>query len=274
MNELFAGLVDDAGRFPPAALPMPEALARHRQDQQRGHPVHSGRFLCAAADLPDLFACVRPADTLQLSLICPPDPDAIARAVDEVMHSDQTIRLVAVEHPEPERPWDGGPPAGVRRFVEVGPGGPDTELLARLRHEGGAVKLRCGGLRAELFPSPRTLAGWLLSCVDGDVPVKATAGLHRPVRHRDDATGFVHHGFLNILLAVGRRLAGGDEDDMVATLESTDEALLAAQARAADAAAIRRIFLSYGSCDTAEPIAELERLGLVPPAAVVTPPSG
>ena len=98
------------------------------------------------------------------------------------------------------------------------------------------------------------------------MPVKATAGLHRPVRHRDDATGFVHHGFLNILLAVGRRLVGGDEDDLVAVLESTDEASLVAEARAADAAAIRRVFLSYGSCDTAEPITELERLGLIPTA--------
>ena len=155
----------------------------------------------------------------------------------------------------------------MRRFVEVGPNGPDAAVLEQLRGEDGAVKIRCGGPRTELFPSTRTLARTLLSCVDGDVPIKATAGLHRPVRHRDEATGFVHHGFLNILLAVGRRLAGGDEDDVAAVLDSTDEAPLVAEARAADAAAIRRVFLSYGSCDTAEPIVELERLRLIPQAA-------
>jgi hypothetical protein len=263
MTGLFTGLVDDAGRFPPAALPMAAALARHREDTRRGHPVLSGWFLCAAPDVTDLLANVVPSDEIQLSLVCPPDPDVIASAVRAVV--GPAVRLVAVEHPGTAG-WDATLPAGVRRFVEIGPDRPGPHLLDRLRAEGGAVKIRCGGLRAELFPSARTLAGWLLSCVDGEVPVKATAGLHRPVRYRDDATGFVHHGFLNILLAVGRRLAGADEDDLVAVLESTDEASLVAEARAADAAAIRRTFRSYGSCDTAEPITELERLGLIPPA--------
>ena len=262
MTGLFAGLVDDAGRFPPAALPMTAALARHRHDTRRGHPVLSGWFLCAAPDVTDLLANVVASDEIQLSLVCPPDPDVIAHAVNAVVGP---VHLVAVEHPGTAG-LDAPLPTGVRRFVEIGRDRPGPDLLDRLVAEGGAVKIRCGGQRAELFPSTSTLAGWLLSCVDGGVPVKATAGLHRPVRHRDDATGFVHHGFLNILLAVGRRLVGGDEDDLVAVLESTDEVSLVAEARAADAAAIRRVFLSYGSCDTAEPITELERLGLIPTA--------
>jgi hypothetical protein len=266
MTELFAGLVDDAGRFPPAALPMAAALARHRLDRQRGHPVLSGRFLCAARDIADLLAGVVPSDDLQLSLICPPYLDGIAHAVRAV-GGRAPMKLVAVEHPAFDAGWGPGLPAGVRRFVEVRPNGPDAAMIERLRGEDGAVKIRCGGLRTELFPSTRTLARTLLSCVDGGVPIKATAGLHRPVRHRDEATGFVHHGFLNILLAVGRRLAGGDEDDVAAVLDCTDEAPLVAEARAADAGAIRRVFLSYGSCDTTEPIVELERLRLIPQAA-------
>ena len=45
---------------------------------------------------------------------------------------------------------------------------------------------------------------------------------------------------------------------------SEDEEDLAVQARRiGDPAAVRRAFVSYGSCDTAQPIRELTRLGLV-----------
>ncbi len=50
-------------------------------------------------------------------------------------------------------------------------------------------------------------------------------------------------------------------------LRSRDEAQLVATVRALDASeaeAVRRTFLSYGSCSTEEPIEDLERLGLHP----------
>jgi len=42
------------------------------------------------------------------------------------------------------------------------------------------------------------------------VPFKCTAGLHHAVHHTDPATGFVHHGFLNIVAATARAIVGGD----------------------------------------------------------------
>ena len=43
MIALLAGLVDDAGLFPPSSLPMADALERHRRSH---HPMLSGCFLC------------------------------------------------------------------------------------------------------------------------------------------------------------------------------------------------------------------------------------
>ena len=43
---LLSALVDDAGLFPPESLPMAAALARHRADEEAGHPMLSHRFLC------------------------------------------------------------------------------------------------------------------------------------------------------------------------------------------------------------------------------------
>src|SRR5438132_1068788 len=62
------------------------------------------------------------------------------------------------------------------------------------------LKLRTGGLEARAFPASSTLAGWIDAALDRELPFKATAGLHRAVRHRAD-DGFDHHGFLNLLVA-------------------------------------------------------------------------
>ena len=156
-------------------------------------------------------------------------------------------------------------PPGLPVFVEVptrtDPGSsPEVPV-------GWAAKLRCGGVRADLFPSPQHLAEMIAAVVRHGLAAKATAGLHHAIGYRDPATGFDHFGFLNLLLAVHRALTGRTPDDLVAVLRSRDEAGLVAEARAlnaTEAAAVRRTFISYGSCSTEEPIEDLERFGTAP----------
>jgi hypothetical protein len=57
LRGLLARLVDDAGLFPPAQLPMGEALARHRDDEtseSAGRSMLTHRFLCPASRLGEL----------------------------------------------------------------------------------------------------------------------------------------------------------------------------------------------------------------------------
>jgi hypothetical protein len=135
--------------------------------------------------------------------------------------------------------------------------------LERLSEAGRGAKLRTGGLRAELFPAAGELAAFISAGADRQVPFKCTAGLHHAVHHTDPTTGFVHHGFLNIVVATARAIAGGDVED--ALTEERPERL-AAEASAIDppaAAATRALFVSYGSCDVQEPVADLLALGLL-----------
>ncbi|MFG2000209.1 hypothetical protein ACGFNU_13760 [Spirillospora sp. NPDC048911] len=135
----------------------------------------------------------------------------------------------------------------------------------RALQENEGLKLRCGGLRAELFPSPSTLAGALVTAVAAGVPVKATAGLHEAVRHRDPTTGFTHHGYLNLLLATAEAVAGAETYDVRTALEITDPAELTGWLKALDERAVdrlRRTFVSYGSCSTRTPIDQARDLGL------------
>jgi hypothetical protein len=272
-ESLFASLVDDAGTFPPELLTMPAAVRRHRSDVVAGDPVHTNRFLCRVADLHDLLGQLRADDAFELALIGAEPLDTLDRAALEC--ADQSrVSLVAVEHPLTEAgpaglraalaatPWISG---RLTRYVEIPQPGPE-DLLKALHDQGCAAKLRCGGLRSEFFPSCEALASTVHGLIAVGVPFKATAGLHRAVRYRDDRTGFTHHGFLNLLVAVAAAVNGAALGDIVRVLEQTDPDALVCQVGSMTldvVTKVRQAFMSYGSCSTAEPVDELAALGLI-----------
>jgi hypothetical protein len=304
-NRLLAGLVDDAGLFPPEQLPMDAALARHRADEAVGHAMLSHRFLCPASRLAELRAdpglqawtggpparlAERGIDRrLRLGLILDTGLDGLEAALAEVA-DDPRVTLDLAEVPAPSAEavtaaldavagintpvYIEGPrePAWIKEVaVGRGPGRPAGDdgrrEVAEAGQSGGlrGAKVRCGGARAELFPSPEELAAFLCSCAEAAVNFKATAGLHGAVRHRDEATGFVHHGYLNLVLGTARAAARRSVEDVAEVLASTDEAALVAEFRtvsARTALLTRALFRAYGSCSTTEPREEASALGL------------
>jgi hypothetical protein len=271
-KRLFDALVDDAGLFPPEELSMRDALRRHRADVADGVGVLSGRFVCPASRLEELSAELDGGDHIRLALIVSPfDDAAVAEAAGRVA-ADPRIELAGLEGPLPP----GGPvpagslPGGVPAYAEIPVTGAPLEALAKLAASNGRVgaKIRCGGLRADLFPTAQQLGHLVHACAERAVAFKATAGLHHAVRYRDEATGFEHHGYLNLLVAASRAAAGSEAAAVAAALELADADALAAEARAVQGdpgltAATRRLFVSYGSCSTSEPVDDLRTLGLI-----------
>lgn len=102
------------------------------------------------------------------------------------------------------------------------------------------------------------------------LPFTCTAGLHRAVRHDDAATGFRHHGYLNMLLAAdaaeqGATAADRSSDGVAAAVGAlTPERLRAARVR----------FTSFGTCSIAEPVEDLVALGLLDAPAPVPEAAG
>ena len=317
MNTLLAGLVDDAGLFPPEQLAMDAALARHRADEAAGHAMLSHRFLCPASRLAELRAepglgswtggppvglAERVGRRLRLGLILDTGLDGLEPALAEVADEHRvTLDLIEVPAPTAEAVTEAldalagingpvyieGPrdPSWIKEVAvgrgRGGPGGDDVRReVAGAGRPGGlrGAKVRCGGARAELFPSPEELAAFLCACAETAVNFKATAGLHGAVRHRDEATGFVHHGYLNLVLGTARAAARGSVEEVADVLATTDEAALVAEFRTVSARMAlltRALFRAYGSCSTTEPREEASALGLLtedaPPSSV--PPS-
>jgi hypothetical protein len=152
-------------------------------------------------------------------------------------------------------------------FVE-GPRSVDWIKTVAGSRPGGlrGAKVRCGGARAELFPSPDELAAFICACAENAVPFKATAGLHGAVRHRDEATGFVHHGFLNLLVGTARAAAKASPAEVAEVLASSDAAAVVAELAGLPervAVLTRSLFRAYGSCSTSEPREEAAALGLL-----------
>jgi hypothetical protein len=164
-------------------------------------------------------------------------------------------------------------PAGVTAAVELPRGSSRDAVLDVLADSGHRAKLRTGGLRADLFPDAAELASTLHACAARAVAFKCTAGLHGAVRHIDPATGFDHHGFLNILLAADALAAGSSAAVAADWLREVRPGVVgAAVATWPDdrAARARARFTSFGTCSVLEPIDDLGGLGLLPSPERIT----
>jgi hypothetical protein len=272
VTALFDGLFDDAALFPPGDAPMAVALPAHRELSSRlGALV--GPFVVPAARLDELLPELRDGDRIPVSLIAAADdlPPALGRVT-----ADPRLTLAAVEVPGVV---DGRTaadvagvlgdvlPPGVTAAVELPRAATRNVVIDVLARTGLRAKLRTGGLRADLFPEPAELAGTLYACHTSGVAFKCTAGLHHAVRQTDPATGFAHHGFLNVLLAVDALVAGAPPPVAADWLREDRPGVLSAAAATwptERAARARAAFTSFGTCSVLEPVDDLVALGLLP----------
>ena len=271
---IFRALFDDASLFPPASLTMVDAVAGHLRHQAAWYGAMSGPFVCPDTRLGQLSVVLTAAGVaeLDLALVLPGGAAGLAAAADAVF-ADPRLRLRAVELPvgsdsaaDVVAAVDATPLQGASSFLEMPIAQVDARAIQVITDHRQLVKLRTGGADAAAFPDEVTLARSLIVLADARQPFKCTAGLHHAVRHRAADTGFEHHGFLNVLLAVRAALDGRSEADVAAVLADQDAGRVARAVVDLDddrAAEARSLFTSFGTCSTDEPVADLVTLGLV-----------
>jgi hypothetical protein len=303
------GLIDDAGLFPPASLSMEDAVTAHGRSRSGQNGWMLARFICPASRLPELAKWLPGEDLARpwgVSVIL--DSAAgdhwlagaasdLSEARSFVEETDARARVELVEVRVPEA-FDAivlrqflaaleeeGLPHPVTPFLEVASASPlptfldvIAEVRAETRERGPSLgaKLRCGGASQDLFPTPLRVASFIDRCHRLGVPFKATAGLHHPFRHVDSATGFVRHGFVNLVgaavLASAHDLDADVLEDIVADQDSASFSLTPGEFSwrelRANEEEIREarsdLFTAYGSCSFAEPVEDLTALGILP----------
>jgi hypothetical protein len=274
---MFRRLFDDASLFPPASLAMADAVPGHLRHRTAWYQEMSGPFVCADSRLTQLSAAMTSAGVVELdvAVVLPGGADSLSAATDAVF-ADPRLRLRAVEVPVADPTADGieslaaaldaTPLAGATAFMEIPIAHLDADALHITADHRYQVKLRTGGTTAEAFPDEATLARALMALAWERQPFKCTAGLHHAVRHLDTETGFEHHGFLNVMLAVAAALDGASAAQVEGELADNRAEAVAERVAGLDAeqvAAMRGLFTSFGTCSTDEPVTDLVTLGLV-----------
>lgn len=273
--ELLAGLVDDAAVFPPAGTPLPEAVAAHRVHRSAWYAPAIGPLLVAASEAAAVPALLTAEESLVIGVVGDTGLAGLPAAIDAAT-AEPRLAVRQVEAAVAKRGED--PQPGLRTLLTLLAGWPEVigyaetplawgllgalDSMAEARAGGALIapKFRTGGLAAELFPTPMELAAVICACRDRTLPFKLTAGLHHAIRRPDPETGFVHHGFLNVLAGTLRAAAGGEVMDVAELLAATSAETVVT---AVPTDLYRPLWVGFGSCSVTEPIEDLVELGLI-----------
>lgn len=287
---LLDGLVDYAGLFPPAATPMPDAVAAYARYVAGTDRAKLGRLVVPVARLAELAAAVETLPAAQapgsnapwrLSVLAGAADAATLTAFDAAHGGRLVIDTVEAKADTVADVERLGAALGRRYFlyVEIPVAQDPARLVAAIKAQDFRAKIRTGGVVAEAFPTAAEVLRFLAACADARVPFKATAGLHHPLRGEfaltyaaDSARGTMF-GFLNVFLTAVLLHAGAPRADLESLLEERDPRAIVADDAAirwrglsvttAQIAAARATFVgSFGSCSFEEPVRELSTLPL------------
>jgi hypothetical protein len=226
-----SALIDHAPTFPPASLPAPDAIAEDRRARAGEHAWMLARLVWPASRLDELEGEDR---ALSVLLDGPFGGDTRAEAV--------------------ETRWEAGLDGLTgEAYVELPLGDGLEEKVGALAERGLRAKVRCGGAD---MPAAGALGRFLEACRAAGVPFKATAGLHHPLA----AEG--RHGFLNVIAACAFADAAPLTEDV-----RLDADALRWRERAAGPEELARVrreqLVAVGSCSFAEPVEDLQELGIL-----------
>ncbi len=320
LRALLHDIVDYAGLFPPADLPLDEALHNYMQYRteyerwmlgrfvipvrrldalssysgsfQRGHP-YMFSVLGTGGDTAEDFLDAFGSDLDRIDAF---DAYHTGHAQADVMEVRLPPSLFDAESSTLESFLDGLEAACTRAgiakldlFLEI-PLANDTRGTVRRFAAAAAeynsrqpvpsrstvgLKIRCGGAGPEHVPAVDDVAHAIVACRGAGVRMKATAGLHHPVRHHDDDIDAMVHGFFNVFGAgvMASEHGLGVEDVAVILNEETADNFqflkktfgwrdLLCPIDGVDHAR-ETLVTSFGSCSFEEPVDDLRDLDLM-----------
>jgi len=295
LHEFLTDIIDYAGLFPPAALDMRSAVRNYSTYCKSEYVRWLGRLVIPVARLEEFEEAADgmmpenhdwEPEIWRLSVLAganlKPDSDKIAEFNDR--HSGDAVPIHAIEikvaSDEEIRSAMKLIPESLVPYFEIPIANDPTGLIKAIADVGARAKVRTGGVTADAFPSPYDLARFIAACAEEDVPFKATAGLHHPIRsinkltYEPGSATAMMHGFLNVFLAAAFAQNGMSAEELEGLLEETShEAFqfssggVGWRGQEVVRAHLRNtrslLAISFGSCSFTEPVEDLQRLHLL-----------
>jgi hypothetical protein len=300
LRDLLSGLIDYAGLFPPAALDMRTATRKYAEYRESEYRWALGRFVVPVARLDEFEKAVEGIlpdggwegdEFWRLSALSGGDLSSDLNRIAEfnkkcaTLDSPAGVAIIDAIEIKAARPADIEnamklTPAKLTPYFEIPIGDDPSELIKSVAETEARAKVRTGGVTADAFPASFDLARFIKICAEEDVPFKATAGLHHPLRsvnrltYAPDSASAMMHGFLNVFLAAAFAQSGMDVDRLVELLEEKspeafqfdsggvtwrDEMIVRGQLRNSR----NLLAIAFGSCSFEEPIEDLKKIVLL-----------
>ena len=292
VRTLLAGAIDYAGLFPPAALSMPEAVLNYATYRNSNYNWMLGRFIVTAARLAEFYETARDfisrdaATAWRVSVIVGENVHETLRMVED-FNADRgpgivcdTVEIRAATSALIANAAN-AMPRGVTGYFELAVDDTMPDLIATLAIRGQRAKIRTGGVTPEVFPTTQEILRFVRACLAANVPFKATAGLHHPIRcfrpltYENNSPKGTMHGFLNLFLMTGFAREGYRVSLLEDVMEEEFEEVFRFENQSAtwrddfslNAWQLERLrthgIQSFGSCSFDEPISDLQKLGIL-----------
>ena len=224
LHALLAQSIDYAGMFPPCSLGLEPALQNQAEYVRSPEAWMLGTFVLPVEQFDaakQLLSQFDPLHPLRVAALGPKTGTANA-FLGALANADAAIRslsrhnvdLVSISHLEMLLPQDADVAllkeaksvvGDLTVFWEAPPDRAEPTIALIAEHNSGqdvatfGYKLRTGGVTADAFPTSAQIARALVTPATHQLPIKFTAGLHRPVRQYRDEVKTKMHGFLNVL---------------------------------------------------------------------------
>jgi hypothetical protein len=291
LQDLMTGLIDYAGIFPPAALDMASAVRNYAAYRNGEYSRFLGRFIIPVARLNEFERAAaeveRGEETWLLSALAGDSLDSDLKKIDNFNERISKTRDALIDTIEIKAAHDRDIkeamnliPETLKAYFEIPIAQDPSDLVKAIAATGARAKVRTGGVTAEAFPSSTDLARFIKACAEEDVPFKATAGLHHPLRsfnrltYEPDSGQALMHGFLNVFLAAAFSYNGMDVEDLAELLEErspesfqfedgsvTWHGGMVVRGQLRNTRSL--LAISFGSCSFAEPIDDLKKIELM-----------
>lgn len=291
VRTLLSEIIDYAGLFPPSQLSMSEAVSNYATYKNSNYSWMLGRFVVPANRLDEFSESAKEffssdVKSWELSVLAGEDiyetvsqienfnaehaPHATIDALEVKAHTNSSINKIA----------DAVPP-NLTTYFEIPLREDLADLFSTLAIRKQRAKIRTGGVTADAFPTAAQITRFMRICLAANIPFKATAGLHHPVRclkpltYEKDAPEDTMNGFLNVFLAAGflkqdfqrstiHKLL---EDEQAENFAFEDDGVLWRQKHFLSTAQLKTLreknIISFGSCSFDEPVKDLQEIGIL-----------
>lgn len=290
---LLTEIIDYAGLFPPSQVSMSEAVLNYATYRHSNYGWMLGRFVLPASRLEEFYESAKEflprgrESAWRLSVLAGEDLSATIRTINEFnrKHSERVVcdvlEVKAATISKIENTMATLPKAIIPYFEVAPVGRTFVDLIATLGIKKLRAKLRTGGVTREEFPATRDIIRFVRTCMAANVPFKATAGLHHPIRcfkpltYAPDAPQGTMHGFLNMLLMTGFARESFRVSLLEEIMEEEFEEVFEFGGNGVSWRASNMLMLgqlerlrtrgmhSFGSCSFDEPVADLQEMGVL-----------